>query len=161
MLLPAVIPGAVAAIDVAAAEITASGAIVAGAAAMAAAAKEDFNSYKKDSDYYNKLYCEGKSGIPEKLQVTDQQLGKKAGEHGAISDGKIDFQKYKQKIMDIFENPDEIRFGYANGAERHLEYFYIKGDDVLRVMPDGSFVSMYEGAMSADPQNAVILIKNR
>lgn len=90
----------------------------------------------------------GKGGSYSKplveLNIDSQQLGKKWGKHKYDHPELSSYTEYEQFAKDIFNNPDKIILDSTNG-----EYFYIKGNDLLRVTLDGDFISLYPGADTA------------
>ena len=54
-----------------------------------------------------------------------------------------DLHEYEDMIEDMFKNPEKIVYDIEKN-----EYYYIRGDDLLRVKENGDFVSMYRGANS-------------
>ena len=53
------------------------------------------------------------------------------------------YKDYENSINDIFENPDKIILDNLNN-----EYYYVRGDDLLRIKTNGEFVSLYPGVNS-------------
>lgn len=143
--------------------VSAAGAVTTGlgATAVAAALAKLPDDWGKFKEYQNKFGCGGTGDStgqqkPAELKIEDSQLGKKYGEH-KVDYPDLDYSEYRQLAQEVFTNPDEIRVGYASGESSHLEYFYIKGNNLLRVLPDGSFVSLYPGASSGIVQSATCI----
>lgn len=53
------------------------------------------------------------------------------------------YMDYKNFADEIFNSPDQIIHDAAKG-----EYYYIQGNDLLRIKENGDFVSLYPGAES-------------
>jgi len=84
------------------------------------------------------------------LGLSDKQVGKKWGEHMKDYPDMKDYNDYKARAQDVFDNPDKIVIDEENG-----EYYYIQGNDLLRVKKDGTFVSMYPGVESGRVKRAI------
>ena len=61
------------------------------------------------------------------------------------------YKDYENSINDIFENPDKIILDNLNN-----EYYYVRGDDLLRIKTNGEFVSLYPGVNSDLVKKAII-----
>ena len=61
------------------------------------------------------------------------------------------YKDYENSINDIFENPDKIILDNLNH-----EYYYVRGDDLLRIKTNGEFVSLYPGVNSDLVKKAII-----
>jgi len=72
------------------------------------------------------------------LSIQDSQLGKKWGKHKFDYPNMKSYNEYKNLAQEVFSNPDKIVIDTKNG-----EYYYIKGNDLLRITIDGDFVSLY------------------
>lgn len=60
------------------------------------------------------------------------------------------YNEYKDFSNDIFKNPEKIVYDKVND-----EYLYIRGNDLLRVKPNGEFISTYPGVSSSRVTNAI------
>ncbi|OMD48446.1 hypothetical protein BSK56_11780 [Paenibacillus borealis] len=76
------------------------------------------------------------------INFDNKQFGGEYGEHKLDYPG-MTHQQYKDYANNIFENPDRVVFD-AN----YNEFYYIRGNDLLRVKENGDFVSLYPGADS-------------
>ena len=85
---------------------------------------------------------------PTHIYFDSQQLGIKFGKHMSDYPGYT-HTSYQAYAEDVFANPDSIIYD----AEKN-EYYYIHGNDLLRVSPDGYFISLYPGANSNRVKNA-------
>ncbi|QQZ61577.1 RHS repeat-associated core domain-containing protein [Paenibacillus sonchi] len=83
------------------------------------------------------------------INFDNKQLGKKYGEHKLDYPG-MTHQQYKEYAISIFENPDRAVFDANNN-----EFYYIRGDDLLRVKENGDFISLYPGADSTRVKRAI------
>lgn len=134
--------------------LTAEGiAEAAGGISLASAAVSNFGDNFGNYDYYDRLRCEGSEKRPDRLSIDKKQLGRKYGEHfDSSKEGYRSSKEYEDFARDIFDDPDAI---YYDGTE----YYYTKGTNLLRVKPDGSFVSLYPGADSDRVIKAVLIYK--
>ncbi len=82
--------------------------------------------------------------------IDSKQLGEKWGKHKYDYTELNSFIEYEQLAKDVFNNPDKIILDSVN-----KEYLYVKGDGLLRIQLDGSFVSLYPGANSAKVTKAL------
>jgi hypothetical protein len=89
------------------------------------------------------LWDEGTSKTVESIIFDNKQVGKKWGEHMKDYPQFKSYNDYKNYANDIFTNYDKKIFDTVNN-----EWYYIKGDDLLRLKPDGTFISLYPGANS-------------
>ena len=88
------------------------------------------------------------TGAIDSVTFTNAQLGEKFRKHK----NQYNFNSYidyKNYALDIYSHPDQIIFD-----SRYNEYYYIKGNDLLRLKPDGTFISLYPGADSDRVINA-------
>ncbi|WP_342481462.1 RHS repeat-associated core domain-containing protein [Paenibacillus sp. FSL L8-0340] len=83
------------------------------------------------------------------VNFDNKQLGKKYGEHKLDYPG-MTHQQYKDYANNIFKNPDRVVFD-AN----YNEFYYIRGNDLLRVKENGDFISLYPGADSTRVNRAI------
>ncbi|MGL5152954.1 MAG: hypothetical protein ACRC7N_20545 [Clostridium sp.] len=60
------------------------------------------------------------------------------------------YNEYKDFSNDIFKNTEKIVYDKVND-----EYLYIRGNDLLRVKPNGEFISTYLGVSSSRVTNAI------
>ena len=60
------------------------------------------------------------------------------------------YTDYKDLAEEIFNSPDQIIHDKAKG-----EYYYTKGNDLLRIKENGDFVSLYLGSESERVLNAI------
>ena len=81
--------------------------------------------------------------LPSEYNISSKQFGKKWGKHKMDYPEMKNMSEYKELIDDVFRNPDRIIEDIENN-----EFLYIKGDNLLRLTNDGSFVSLYPGASS-------------
>ena len=58
--------------------------------------------------------------------------------------------EYREYADKVFSEPDRIIHDVKNG-----EYYYIKGNDLLRIKENGDFVSLYPGAGSGKVLDAI------
>ena len=79
---------------------------------------------------------------PQSIVFDSTKLGHKYGKHRSEYAG-MSYADYQSYAIDVFNNPSMIIYDYEQD-----EFYYIKGDDLLRLKPDGSFVSLYPGANS-------------
>jgi len=96
-------------------------------------------------------YYEG-SGSNSLIEISfdNKQLGQKWGEHMKDYPNLNSYQDYKNLANNIFINPNRIIFDAANS-----EYYYLKGNDLLRLSTSGDFISLYPGATSDRVINAI------
>ena len=86
----------------------------------------------------------------KEINIDPKQLGKKWGKHMFDYDDISSYSQYKDKIFNVFNNPDEIIFDSYNE-----EYLYVKGTDLLRVKLDGEFISLYPGGSTSKVKKAL------
>jgi len=84
------------------------------------------------------------------LHTSSKQVGWKYGEHKLDYPELNSYLEYVDKIYNVFENPDMIILDEVNS-----EYYYIQGEDLLRITTNGDFVSLYPGAGSNRVTNAL------
>ena len=94
-------------------------------------------------EYFDKAGCESKPTPPKSVNFDNKQLGKKYGEHRDDYPQFKEYTQYRDYAMDIFNAPEKIIFDPSCN-----EFYYIKGEDLLRVKSNGDFVSLYPGATS-------------
>lgn len=87
-----------------------------------------------------------------KVQITDEQFGKKAGKHcadyGLNPSRKEDRDKFRSITQDIISNYDEKFSGEWRGQKGICD-FYLKGDDVVVVNHDeNSYVTTMKGGIN-------------
>jgi len=80
---------------------------------------------------------------PNELTIPKEQLGAKWEKHMNDYPDIQSYQDYANLANDIFSSADKILFDSANS-----EYYYIKGQDLLRVNAKGEFISLHPGADS-------------
>ena len=93
---------------------------------------------------------EGVSEAPKELNLESKQIGKKWGKHKTDYPEMKNYNEYKDFSNDIFKNPEKIVYDKVND-----EYLYIRGNDLLRVKPNGEFISTYPGVSSSRVTNAI------
>ncbi len=86
----------------------------------------------------------GVSNPLKEIEFSKKQVGKKWGEHMKDYPELKSYGEYKDFAQDVFNNPEKIFYDKFED-----EYLYVRGKDLLRTKPDGSFVSIYPGADSA------------
>ena len=91
-----------------------------------------------------KAAYEGVSNPLKEIEFSKKQVGKKWGEHMKDYPELKSYGEYKDFAQDVFNNPEKIFYDKFED-----EYLYVRGKDLLRTKPDGSFVSIYPGADSA------------
>ncbi len=92
-------------------------------------------------DDYCKLKQMSNPNPISQLNIDSKQLGKKWGKHKFDYPDMKDFKEYKSAIENVFDSPEKVVYDSFN-----KEYYYIKGNDLLRVGLDGDFISLYPGA---------------
>lgn len=92
----------------------------------------------------------GGSNTPNEINYDSKQVGKKYGEHKLDYPDMKDYTDYKDLAEDIFNSPDQIIHDTVKG-----EYYYTKGNDLLRIKENSDFVSLYPGAESERVLNAI------
>ena len=118
------------------------------------------------SNFVNEISGSGGGGsshsVPDELTISDDQLGPKMRSHledyGRDVTNEADRNWYIEKIHDVFDNPDQIRFGPSPTPPGNNEYYFIKGNDLLRVTESGEFISLYRGANSPWLQNMTVVV---
>ena len=85
---------------------------------------------------------------PSYLIIDNLQLGTKFGKHMLDYPGMTSYVEYRDLAYDVFNNADSVIYD-----KEHNEYYYTKGDNLLRVKPNGTFVSLYPGANSPRVNN--------
>lgn len=95
---------------------------------------------------------------PEKsnLDITDKQLGKKAGKHmsefGLSPGNQADRTAFQNYIIRMTNNPDEVRAGSWRGQtddnKRGNVLFYLKGNDVVVTKPNNEFITILKDGLS-------------
>ena len=93
----------------------------------------------------------GSIKLPESLNITRKQFGKKVGKHAydygldpSTPEGR---DNLREIILDIFQNKEEVRKGPWRGYEDPV-LFYMKGEDVVIVQEDGKYISILKGGIS-------------
>ena len=89
--------------------------------------------------------------IPEKVIFDQKQVGKKFGEHKADYPDMNSYLDYKEMANNIFESPEMIIHDSVK-----KEFYYLKGENLLRIKENGDFVSLYPGSESERVLNAII-----
>ena len=102
----------------------------------------------KSAKDYNE--SKGESKTPDEVNYDSKQIGKKYGEHKADYPDMESYKDYKDLAEEIFNLPDQIIHDKAKG-----EYYYTKGNDLLRIKENGDFVSLYPGSESERVLNAI------
>lgn len=83
-------------------------------------------------------WVEANAAETECLSVESQQLGHKFGEHLGDLPGYQTPQQYLDLANSIYNDANAIVSSASNG-----DTLYQVGDNILRVGPNGSFVSLY------------------
>jgi len=108
----------------------------------------------QDSDRYNnKLACERSKGNdyqPNKINLNDYNVGNKYRTHKYDYPDMKSHIEYRDLAEKVFKTPDMVIFD-----ELYDEYYYLKGNDLLRLKPNGNFISLYPGAKSDRVINAI------
>lgn len=91
-----------------------------------------------------------KGSSPNSINYDQKQIGKKYGEHKKDYPDMKNYSEYKDYADEIFESPDQII-----QDSRNKEFYYTKGDDLLRIKENGDFVSLYPGATSERVLDAI------
>ncbi|WP_252216770.1 MULTISPECIES: hypothetical protein [unclassified Clostridium] len=99
---------------------------------------------EKQNEKDNIIFIDGVGNPLKEVEFSTKQVGKKWGEHMKDYPNLKSYDEYKNFAQDVFNNPEKIFYDKFEG-----EYLYVRGEDLLRVKPDGSFVSIYPGADSA------------
>ena len=101
---------------------------------------EDFHTYyvSKDKVLVHNI-CEDPSK-PGKLTFDDKQLGKKWGEHKLDYPNLKSHIEYRNLAEKVFSNAESVNYVMSGGRG---EFRYILGHDLLRVLPNGNFISLY------------------
>lgn len=102
---------------------------------------------KKAASYQNTA---GNLKAPDTVNFDSKQLGKKWGKHKIDYPDMKNYTDYQNYANNIFNKPDQIIYDAVNG-----EYFYVKGDDLLRVDKGGEFISLYPGVQSGRVMDAI------
>ena len=87
---------------------------------------------------------------PRSLNVSNSQLGKKRKKHRAQYPEFENYTEYSNFAKYIFEKFQKRIFDAI-----YDEFYYIVGNDLLRVKPSGEFISLYPGADSSRVINAI------
>lgn len=87
---------------------------------------------------------------PKQLKIKNKQIGHKFSDHKKDYPEFKDYKEYKKYCEYVFKNHDKV----IVDIKKH-EFYYIKGKDLLRVKPNGEFVSLYPGADSPRVVNAI------
>ena len=98
------------------------------------------------SEFDKKLNIIGSQRFNEKpshITLNDKQLGKKWGKHKYDYTNLKTVEEYKKLANEVFNNPDKIVYDNLKN-----EYYYISGDNLLRLKSSGEFVSLYHGSNS-------------
>ncbi len=126
--------------------VTAVGALEVGLGlTIATAAIGNINTDHNRFTNFEKLACEGRKNRPDKISLSDSQVGQKWGKHKSDYPSLKSHIEYRERAINIFKNPEKV---YFNSAAN--EYYYISGKDLLRLKPDGTFISLYPGSSSID-----------
>lgn len=91
--------------------------------------------------------------MPNHLTFDKTQVGHKWGEHKKDYPQLNDYNEYKQYAENVFSSPEKVYY-----YQEQDQYFFVKGTDLLRVRPDGSFVSLYRGANTSTVLNALRIL---
>lgn len=105
------------------------------------------NSFKGDSKTGNRN--KGSFDYPEEIKFIDKQIGKKFGKHKSAYP-ELNTPKEYIDLFENIKNPGKITYDSF-----HEEYYYVKGDDLLRIGKDGEFISLYPGASSGRVISAI------
>ena len=86
------------------------------------------------------------------LKINDKQFGKKAGYHmqefNLKESSEEDRLKFKEIIINIYKNPDEIVRGIDWRGQPFPVKAYIKGEDVVLVNKDEEFITILKGGIN-------------
>lgn len=77
---------------------------------------------------------------PTSIDFSNSQVGKKWGKHKTDFPELRNHIEYQNRARDIFNQHDHRVFDPARN-----EFQYIRGNDLLRVSPSGTFISLYPG----------------
>ena len=124
--------------------------LVNGSAVSIAIMQAGVEGFNNDPNMQFSTASSENSDIPDTINYDSKQVGKKYGEHMVDYPDMKDYTEYKKYADEIFKTPDQIVHDAKNG-----EYYYIKGNDLLRVKENGDFVSLYPGAESGRVINAI------
>lgn len=92
---------------------------------------------------------------PETIIFDKSQLGQKWGKHKFDYPNLNSHTEYQYLAEDIFKYSDYKKFDFT-----HNEFYYIRGNDLLRLSPSGDFISLYPGAGSDRVINAMNALKS-
>ena len=126
-------------VSISAAGMTAGGVLVADGTTIASKAL-----YSMGADISNYKYCSSGGKIPKKVNYDNKQLGDKWGEHMQDYPKLKSHTEYKKLANEVFSKSDKIIFD-----SKYNEFYYLKGNDLLRLNPNGDFISLYPGANSS------------
>ena len=119
-------------------------AIAAAGASVSKFASERYDhDSSKYSEYMEKAGCNSAPSQPDSINFDSKQLGKKYGEHRKDYPDMKEYTDYRDRAYDVFNSPEQIIYDDTCG-----EFYYIQGNDLLRIKSNGDFVSMYHGVNS-------------
>ena len=119
-------------------------------ALVGASAASGLTDFYKSSQNLGGSDSKGDSETPDTINYDSKQVGKKYGEHMKDYPDMKDYTEYKDYADEVFKSPDQIIHDIKNG-----EYYYTKGEDLLRIKENGDFVSLYPGAESGRVLDAI------
>lgn len=91
-----------------------------------------------------------RSDALEKVIFNSKQLGQKWGKHKFDYTDLKSHNEYKNLAEEVFNNPEKIIHDSSNG-----EYYYTRGQDLLRLKENGDFVSLYPGSSNEKVTKAI------
>ena len=77
---------------------------------------------------------------PEKLNFDKKQVGKKWGKHKFDYPELNSYDDYMKLAEKVFNNAESIEYVMTGSG---AEFRYLLGNNLLRVNPSGSFISLY------------------
>ena len=142
--------GATAGIELESGIALSSGVVIAVSVATGSNMQSTGNARGEENREKAKQAAKGDSKAPDNINYDSKQVGKKYGEHMKDYPDMKDYTEYKDYADEIFKSPDQIIHDVKNG-----EYYYTKGDDLLRIKENGDFVSLYPGVDSGRVTDAI------
>jgi hypothetical protein len=80
---------------------------------------------------------------PENLTFDNGQVGQKWGKHMRDYPDMKDYNAYKARAQEVFDNPDKVSYNPGQNGGR---FHYTQGNDLVIVRNNGEFESLYPGA---------------
>ena len=130
--------------------VSVKGVVLGGAMTAAGGAIASRAVFAMGADMTNVRYYSSGGKPPDKVTFDSKQLGAKWGEHMKDYPKLKSHSNYKSLANNIFKKPETIIFDSKN-----KEWYYLKGNDLLRLKPNGDFISLYPGAKSSRVLNAI------